>query len=133
MYKYLILILICISFCSCEGKKDKTTAGKNKTDTVAKVSPIVQKKFKGMFEYKENRGLMTDCETGSLYLVENGGEARLIDSVYKSFDIKNPKRKLYVIGEGFNSVKENPRSNVFDTVIVITRLTGTDTSFNCQK
>jgi hypothetical protein len=135
MYKYFILLVICVILTGCEsGKKENNTAsGKDVKDTVINSNPIIQKKINGMFEYKDSIGLITDCENGNTYNLAEDINLKSIDSVYNSFDIKNPKRKLFVVAVGFNSVKENTKSNIFDTVIVITKLIALDTAFNCQK
>lgn len=132
-YRYIILFIICACFFGCEAPKKKTSSGNEEKDTQTTSNPIIQKKIRGMFEYNNTNGIITDCETGSFYNVAEEGEVRSIDSVYNSLDKKDPKRKLYVIVEGFNSFRENPKSSNFDTVIVITRLLGIDTAFNCQK
>ncbi|HMQ69947.1 MAG TPA: hypothetical protein PKA90_11465 [Ignavibacteria bacterium] len=133
--KYIIILLISISFLSCESNKDKNTSSGNPIPENSEINsnPIVQMKVRGMFEYKNSIGFLTDCESGKMYNVAEEGDVKNIDSLYNTFDVKNPKRKLYVIAEGFNSVKENTKKTGFDTVIVITRLLALDTAFNCQK
>ena len=135
MNKYFILLVLCVILTGCEsGKKEpNTSSGKDTKDIVTNSNPIIQKKIKGMFEYKDTRGLITDCDNGGKYYIAEDLNVKNIDSVYNSFDIKNPKRKLYIEAEGFNSVKENTKSKLFDSVIVITRLITVDTAFNCQK
>ncbi|MCB0728881.1 MAG: hypothetical protein KDD00_15560 [Ignavibacteriae bacterium] len=133
--KYIILIIVSISIISCESNKEKNTSsgGPDTEKSEINTSPIIQMKVKGMFEYKNSKGFLTDCESGKSYNVAKEGDVKNLDSVYNMFDVKNPKRKVYVFAEGFNSVKENPKNNAFDTVIVITRLLALDTAYNCQK
>lgn len=115
--------------------KNQNEAELKKSDTIqntanSKLIPVI---YKGMyFKTKENR-LMTECGTGKKYFISPKGEIAIMDSVYNTFNKKSTGKKIYVNVEGFTSVQQRTKEKVFDTVVVITRIIGTDTTFNCEK
>lgn len=137
MFKTILLIFFVIifssCFSSCNKKADDNTKADLKTKDENNKNSLTPKQIKGMYEFKDKTGILTDCTTGAKYLIAQEGDIKVIDSVYQSFEKNNPAGKLYVSAEGFNSVRENLKGDFFDTVLVITRLIGIDTSYNCQK
>ncbi|MBK8554065.1 MAG: hypothetical protein IPL53_24655 [Ignavibacteria bacterium] len=133
MKKFILITLLIVILSGCENKNPDGTETK-KTDTTKsnKISSLAPVKYKGMyFKEKENR-VMTECGSGKNYLISAKGEIAILDSVFSSLQKSNPKQKLYLNAEGFSSVQEKAQGKGFDTVLVITRLIGTDTTFNCE-
>lgn len=131
---FILLTFLIVFLNGCENKNPDGSETKNsdtmKSNINRSLAPVL---YKGMYFIEKENRQMTECGSGKNYLVSEKGEVAIVDSVFRSYKRNNPKQKLYINIEGFSSVQEKVKGKGFDTILVITRLIGTDTTFNCNK
>lgn len=109
---------------------DNKTGEENQTltDTTAKIKTFI---FKGMFN-KDSMYLI-ECSAKKKFKVAPEGELIALEKVYELKPELRTSGEYYIETAGFTSVKENTGTKNFDTMLVVTRFIGLDTSFNCLK
>ncbi len=131
MNKYIALFLIL--FLSGCGNNDKSREI-IKSDTVkTNTSSLIPLVYKGMYHKSKGTAMMTECGTDKKFLLSSKGDIAIMDSVYNLVNKKGTNKKLYVNVEGFISVQQSDKKKGFDTVLVVTKTIGSDTTFNCER
>ncbi|HMS34836.1 MAG TPA: hypothetical protein PKC91_12200 [Ignavibacteria bacterium] len=132
MKKIIIVLLSLFLVSGCRIKDAEETVNQSSQDPNIVNNTLKQIYYQGMYNFSDNTGKFTVCGSGRNYLLSSLGANKTLDSAYKTFSISRSKRKLYLTAEGFTSVDQRKNNKEFDTVLVITRIISSDSTFSCE-
>lgn len=132
MKKIIIVLLSLFLISGCRIKDAEETVNHSTQDPNIVNNTLKQIYYQGMYSFSDNTGKFTVCGSGRNYLLSSLGANKTLDSAYKTFSTSRSKRKLYLTAEGFTSVDQRKNSKEFDTVLVITRIISSDSTFSCE-
>jgi len=92
---------------------------------------LKQTLYKGMYSYSENSGRFSECGSGKKFILSHVGANKTLDSVFRSSP-EMSKKKIFINAEGFSSADQKKNGKGFDTVLVITRIISTDSTYICN-
>ena len=135
MKKYLVIIVAVLFISGCDkDKKEQPVVENKKPESVepneTRLKPVL---YFGMYGKNKNEASLYECKSGRKFLIPQKAETAIIDTVYNSFQKKHPGKRIYLTIEGFVSVQEKSKGPGFDTVLVVTRLMGSDDEVDCEK
>ncbi len=132
MKKITVVLLSLFLISGCRIKDAEEPVNQSAQDKGNVNNTLKQIYYKGMYSFSDSTGKFTECGSGKNYLLSSLGANKTLDSAYKTFSSSGSKRKLYLTAEGFPSVDQRKNSKEFDTVLVITRIISTDSTFSCE-
>lgn len=130
--KTIIVLISLFLITGCKIKDAEEPVKQSSQETNIVNNTLKQIYFKGMYSFSDKTGKFTECVSGKNYLLSSLGANRTLDSAYKTYSVSRSNKKLYLTAEGFPSVEQRKNSKEFDTVLVITKIITSDSTFSCE-
>lgn len=133
MFKKIIVIfsVLLIQGCKIKDAEEPVTEKVQEKNNVT--NTLKQTEYKGMYSFSDKTGKFTECDSKKKFILSPFGANRNLDSVFSTYNGSRAKRKIYITAEGFSTVQQKKTGKDFDTVLVITKIIGTDSTINCDK
>lgn len=130
--KTIIVLISLFLITGCKIKDAEEPVKQSSQETNIANNTLKQIYFKGMYSFSDKTGKFAECGSGKNYLLSSLGANRTLDSAYKTYSVSRSNKKLYLTAEGFPSVEQRKNSKEFDTVLVITKIITSDSTFSCE-
>ena len=131
MKKIFIFLFSLLLITGCKIKDAEEPVSESPPKETGLNNTLKQTIYKGMYSYSENSGRFSECGSGKKFVLSPLGANKTLDSVFSSSPVMS-KKKIFINAEGFSSVDQKKNGKGFDTVLVITRIISTDSTYICN-